>query len=190
MKPWKIRPATTADVWQILRIYGWYIQNTAITFEYEIPTEESFQSRMEATLGKYPYLVAMEGDRIVGYAYAGPYIARSACDWSCEVSIYLDREITKRGLGGQLYGQLEMCLKEMGIVNMYASIACADEDDPYVSANSADFHAHMGFRRVGLVRNCGYKFGRWYHLLWVEKTLGPHGQNMKPVKTFVREEWK
>lgn len=81
-----------------------------------------------------------------------------------------------------LYEKLEAILREMGIVNMYASIACADEEDPYVSNNSADFHAHMGFKPVGIFRNCGYKFGRWYHLMWVEKTLNSRERKMQPVR--------
>ena len=179
-----VRPATKADAADILEIYGWYIKNTAITFEYEIPTVEAFAARIEGVLERYPYLVAVDAERILGYAYAAPYIRRSACDWSCEVSIYLAPHATKQGLGRQLYQFLERCLYDMGIVNMYASIACTDGEDPYVDSNSADFHAHMGFRKIGTFLNCGYKFGRWYHLMWVEKTLRIHGENMKPINPF------
>ena len=87
-----------------------------------------------------------------------------------------------QGLGRLLYTELEERLQAMGIVNMYASIACVDGDDPYVTNNSLDFHAHMGFRLVGIFRNCGYKFGRWYHLAWVEKTIGDHAPNMEKVE--------
>ncbi len=177
----QIRAARTADASTILDIYGPYIQNTAITFEYEIPTAEAFVKRMEGIMSRYPYLVAETGGKVVGYAYAAPYITRSACDWSCEVSIYLAPQAVGQGLGRALYEQLENQLRQMGIVNMYASIACADGKDPYVSDYSADFHAHLGFRPVGVFRNCGYKFGRWYHLLWVEKTLNIHGNEMQPV---------
>lgn len=177
-----IRLAHSADAAAILEIYGWYIQNTAITFEYTVPSVEGFTRRMEDIMCRYPYLVAQCGGKLLGYAYAAPYIRRQACDWSCEVSIYLAREITGQGVGRMLYEKLEAILREMGIVNMYASIACADEEDPYVSNNSADFHAHMGFKPVGIFRNCGYKFGRWYHLMWVEKTLNSRERKMQPVR--------
>ncbi len=170
----RIRRATVEDAAAILEIYGPYIQNTAITFEYTVPTVESFIRRMEDIMSRYPYLVAEKDGKLLGYAYAAPYIARQACDWSCEVSIYLARSATGQGIGRMLYEKLEQDLRQMGIVNMYASIACADGEDPYVSNNSLDFHAHMGFRPVGIFRRCGYKFGRWYHLQWVEKTLCSH----------------
>ena len=177
-----IRQAKSSDAPAILEIYGWYIHNTAITFEYSVPTVQAFTRRMEDIMGRYPYLVAEKNGKLLGYAYAAPYIRRQACDWSCEVSIYLAREVTGQGIGRMLYEKLEAILAEMGIVNMYASIACTDAEDPYVSNNSLDFHGHMGFRSVGTFRNCGYKFGRWYHLQWVEKTLGSHEDTMLPVK--------
>lgn len=182
MKDTEIRSAKLTDAAAIRKLYGWYIENTAITFEYTVPTEREFATRMARILTRYPYLVAEKDGKLLGYAYAAPYITRRACDWSCEVSIYLAREATGQGLGRALYAALEQQLRQMGIVNMYASIACADGEDPYVSNNSLDFHAHMGFRPVGSFRNCGYKFGRWYHLTWVEKTIGEHAPNMKEVK--------
>ena len=183
MKHTIIRPATLQDVRKILEIYGWYIENTAITFEYTIPTEQAFSDRMKNIMSRYPYLVAERDGKLLGYAYAAPYITRKACDWSCEVSIYLSREAVGQGLGRSLYTELENRLKEMGIVNMYASIACAQRDDPYVSNNSMEFHRHMGFRPVGVFQNCGYKFDRWYDLAWVEKTIGQHKDHMKEVKS-------
>lgn len=181
MKDYLIRSATVQDAQQLRKIYGWYVQNTAITFEYEIPGLEEFAQRIARTLHNYPYLVAQYNGEVVGYAYAAPYITRRACDWSCEVSIYLDKKAVGQGLGRLLYTELEERLQAMGIVNMYASIACVDGDDPYVTNNSLDFHAHMGFQPVGTFRNCGYKFGRWYHLAWVEKTIGIHDEYMKEV---------
>lgn len=183
-----IRPAAPEDAGALGRIYGWYVENTAITFEYTAPTEQAFAERIRSIGQKYPYLVAQRGENILGYAYATAYIARAACDWSCEVSIYLAPEATKQGVGRMLYERLEQLLKAMGIVNMYASIACGQADDPYVSENSADFHKHMGFAPVGIFCNCGYKFGRWYHLQWMEKTLAAQGADMPPVRWFSREE--
>ena len=182
MKQTVIRPVALSDIENILNIYGWYIQNTAITFEYAVPSLEEFTQRVKGICSRYPYLVAECCGKVQGYAYAAPYITRKACDWSCEVSIYLAPEATKQGLGRALYEALENRLKTMGIVNMYASIACVDGEDPYVDTNSLDFHAHMGFQPIGTFRNCGYKFGRWYHLAWVEKTLGDHVTNMKEVQ--------
>ena len=78
----KIRPATEADAAEILSIYAPYITDTAITFEYDVPTLEEFTGRIRHTLKKYPYLVAVRDSEIIGYAYAGAFYGRAAYDWS------------------------------------------------------------------------------------------------------------
>ena len=85
----KIRIAHEDDAEYLLKIYSPYIEKTAVTFEYTPPTEEEFRQRVARTLSRFPYLVAESGGSIVGYAYAGYYIPRAACDHACEVSIYL-----------------------------------------------------------------------------------------------------
>jgi len=180
----RIRPAILSDAERILEIYGYYILNTAVTFEYEIPTAEEFRSRMRKTMARYPYLVAERDGRILGYAYARALIERPACDWACETTVYLDHTARKCGLGRALYSALEAALRDMGIINLYASIAYPETEDEYLTRNSAAFHAHMGFREVGLFRNCGCKFGRWYHLIWVEKLIGEHTPNPEPIRAY------
>lgn len=88
---WKIRPATVADTVALLEIYAPYVTDTAITFEYEIPSEAAFQQRIQTLLGRYPYLVAEQAGQAVGYAYVGPFHPRAAYA-GCEVSIYLRRD--------------------------------------------------------------------------------------------------
>ena len=88
--------------------------------------------------------------------------------------MYLDRSARRCGLGRQLYRALEDRLKEMGILNMYACIAYPDKEDEYLNSNSADFHTHLGFTRVGKFHKCGFKFGRWYNIVWMEKIIGRH----------------
>ena len=85
-----IRTASEADAPALLEIYAPYVDRTAITFEYEVPSVDEFASRIRNTLQKYPYLVAEKGGRILGYAYAGPFHDRPAYDWSVETSIYVD----------------------------------------------------------------------------------------------------
>lgn len=178
----KIRKATVSDAKEILDIYAYYIEKTAITFEYEVPSVEAFAKRIEKTLKKYPYLVACLDDKIAGYAYAGAYIERTACDWSAEISVYIAHDARKCGLGRKLYETLEQELKAMGIVNLYASIAYPEKEDEFLTKNSMEFHKHMGFRVIGEFRNCGYKFQRWYDLIWVEKVIGEHRCNMEGVR--------
>lgn len=169
-----IRDAVPADVARILEIYAYYVKHTAISFEYEVPTLSEFESRMKRTTKKYPYLVIEQDGVIQGYAYAGAFVGRAAYDYSCELTIYLDNAAKKRGYGRKLYETLEMRLRKLGILNMYACIGYPDTEDEYLNRNSAKFHAHMGFQTVGEFHKCGYKFGRWYNMIWMEKIIGEH----------------
>lgn len=169
-----VRDATLEDAERILQIYDYYVKNTAITFEYETPSLLEFRKRMEKTMQRYPYLVILKDGKIEGYAYAGPFIERAAYDWSCGLSIYLDHNARKCGMGRIIYEALEKKLHDMGILNLYACIGYPEHEDEYLTTNSADFHAHLGFVKVGEFHKCGYKFNRWYHMIWMEKIIGEH----------------
>lgn len=173
--------AELKDAERLLEIYDYYVKNTAITFEYTTPTIEEFRGRMEKTMQKYPYLVAEKDGQIAGYAYAGAFVGRAAYDWSCETSIYLDKNARRCGIGKTLYAALEKELKKMGILNMYACIGYPDNEDEYLTKNSAEFHSHIGFVQVGEFHKCGYKFGRWYNMIWMEKIIGEHKEKQAPV---------
>lgn len=173
----KIRMAEPDDSAEILEIYRYYVKHTAVSFEYEVPTESEFCSRIETTLTKYPYLVSERDGKLTGYAYAGPFIKRAAYDWSAETTIYLEPDSRRQGIGRRLYEELEKRLKEMGILNLYACIGSPEAEDEYLTCDSERFHACMGFRKVGTFSQCGYKFGRWYHMIWMEKIIGEHGLN-------------
>ena len=180
-----VRSAALSDAPRLLEIYDYYVKNTAVSFEYETPSPAEFEERMKKTMERYPYLVVLKDGRIEGYAYAGPFVGRAAYAWSCELTVYLDRRAQKCGLGRILYEALEKALSDMGILNLYACIAYPEKEDPYLTKNSAGFHAHMGFSQVGKFHQCGYKFGCWYHMIWMEKIIGDHGdktaQNEKPL---------
>ncbi|MBQ1468984.1 MAG: N-acetyltransferase [Solobacterium sp.] len=176
-----IRDAVTEDIEQLINIYAYYVRNTAVTFDYEIPSFEVFEEHMMKIMEKYPWLVLEKEGKILGYAYAGPFVGRGAYQWSAEVSIYLDPVYLHQGLGRQLYLALEDALKEMGVLNLYACIGYPEEEDIYLTKNSAEFHQHLGFRRVGEFYRCGYKFKKWYNMIWMEKIIGPHDDRPIPV---------
>lgn len=177
----RIRDAQLEDAERILEIYAYYVEHTAITFEYDIPTLTEFRARMEKTMKQYPYLVIEQDGIIQGYSYAGPFVGRAAYGWSCELTIYLDHTMQKCGLGKELYTALETELKEMGFLNLYACIGYPTIEDEYLTKNSADFHAHLGFTTIGEFHQCGYKFDRWYNMIWMEKIIGKHRQNQPPI---------
>lgn len=181
MEKIEVRAATVEDAKALLEIYAYYVEHTAITFEYEVPTLEEFQNRIANTLKKYPYFVILVDNRIVGYAYAGAFGRRAAYDWSAEMTVYVACDTRKKGLGKILYAKLEQALKEMGILNLYACIGYPEVEDEFLTKNSALFHEHMGYKKVGVFRNCGFKFNRWYHMIWMEKVIGEHGGAPKKV---------
>lgn len=166
-----IRSAQAEDAEQILDIYSHYVQNTAITFEYDVPSLTDFASRITGTLERYPYLVVEDDGRIEGYAYAGPLKDRQAYAHACETSIYVRHDARRNGYGRILYDELERRLQEMGVFNLYACIASPIEPDEYLTCDSEHFHAHMGYTTVGTFHACGYKFGRWYNVIWMEKII-------------------
>ena len=169
-----IRDARPDDAAELVRIYAPYVLETAVSFEYEVPTTEAFAERIATTLERYPYLVAERDGSIVGYAYAGPFKVRAAYDWSAELSVYVDRATHDQGIGRALYDELEDRLRALGLVNLYACIATSDREDEYITFDSIYFHKRMGFSLAGRFRHCGCKFGRWYDMIWMEKQIAAH----------------
>lgn len=182
-KPIIIRQAVLEDARALLDIYTPYVLNTAVTFEYEPPTEEEFRSRIEHITARFPYLVAQRGDELLGYAYAKPFHERPAFSWTAESSIYLRSDAIGLGLGRRLYGELEALLKKQGIVQLVALVAATENEDEYLSNHSSAFHRHMGFEEFGRLSRCGCKFSRWYDMLWLVKTLNPHSQPQSAVRS-------
>jgi len=179
-----VRAAALSDAERLTEIYDYYVRNTAITFEYETPTPEEFRERMRKTMERFPYLVIEVDGLVMGYAYGGAFHSRAAYSWCAEGSIYLDCNARKCGLGRRLYEELETSLKKMGICNFYACIGYPEQADEYLTANSAEFHAHLGFEKIGEFHRCGYKFGRWYNMIWMEKLIGSHSHPQAPVVPY------
>lgn len=178
-----IRGARSADLPRLLEIYGWYVENTAVSFEYETPSLAEFSARWARITARYPYLVAERDGRVLGYAYAGPFVGRAAYDWSCELTVYLDPESRGVGLGRRLYAALEDALRAMGVTNLYACIGWSETEDEYLTHASPAFHSALGFRLAGSFRQCGCKFGRWYDMIWMEKLIAPHLTPPSPVRS-------
>ncbi len=180
----KIRTASIEDAQALLDIYAYYVEKTAITFEYVVPGLEEFQGRINNILEKYPYIVAVNDERIVGYAYANTFKARAAYDWAVEMTIYVEHDYVNQGIGKQLYITMETLLKLQGITNLNACISYPDIEDEYLDKNSVSFHQHMGYTLVGQFHQCGYKFNRWYSMVWMEKMIGEHVSNQPDIKPF------
>jgi len=181
----KIRKAQLEDAKEILEIYKYYVENTAISFECIVPSLEEFTSRIKNTLKKYPYIVAenKEGE-IVGYAYTGTFKNREAYDWSVETTIYIKATMKRQGYGRRLYEALENISKAQHILNMYGCIGYPEVEDEFLTFDSQKFHEHLGYKTIGLFSHCGYKFNRWYHMIWMEKIIGEHNPSPEPIIPF------
>ena len=183
MAPITLRVARPDDARALVAIYAPYVLTTAITYEYDVPSVEEFAARIAHTLQKYPYLVAERDGELLGYAYLGTYIGRAACDWSAEASIYLRQDAHGLGLGRRLYTALEEIAKAQHLCNLNAAIAYPSDgvEDEHLTRNSVDFHTHIGYTMVGEFHGCGFKFGKWYSLLWMEKHLCDHRNDAPPM---------
>ena len=184
MSPVRIRTATTDDAAAMLAVYAPYVRETAISFEYDVPSVEEFEGRLARTLARYPWLAAEQDGNILGYAYASAFHPRKAYDWCAEASIYVAQEARGRGLGAALYRRLETLLKRQNILLLYACIARPPQEDARLTCASIRFHTRMGYRTVGEFPRCGFKFGLWYDMVWMEKRLAEPADPPAPVLPF------
>ena len=176
-----IEKATIDDAEESLAIYAPYVRDTAVSFEYVVPSVEEFVDRILQISAKYPYIKAVEDGKIIGYAQANTFKGRKAYDWSVETTVYVRKDAKRNGTGRRLYECLEQSLKKMGVLNMNACIASTKENDAFLTNDSTYFHSRMGFTEVGRFHNSGYKFGRWYDMIWMEKMIGEHSDDPAPV---------
>ena len=170
-----IRLARPSDAATLLAIYAPYVENTAITFEYEVPTIEDFTNRIAKTLEKYPYLVAEEDGVVLGYAYASTYYARAAYDWAVELSVYVSQDARGKGVGSKLYDVMEEMLEHMGYIHFLACISLPNEA-------SLALHRKRGYQQVAHFPKIGYKLERWHDIVWLQKSLEKQANPIKPLK--------
>lgn len=168
---WVIREATTEDAARLVEIYSYYVRNTAVSFEYEVPTVEEFTERIHRVKRKYPYLVCEKEGVVIGYAYASAYSTRDAYSWTAATSIYVDKDYRRQGIGRKLYLELEDRLQKQGIVNLLAGAAFCEPEDEYLTHDSYNFHRKQGFEKAAHMKGIGKKFDRWYDLLWMQKKI-------------------
>ena len=162
-----IRIAELEDAPALVEIYTPYVRDTAITFEYEVPTTREFSDRIRHTLEKYPYLVAEEEGCILGYAYASAFKVRAAYAWSVETSLYVRHDLRRQGLGSALHRALEEQLRRQHVCNLCACIT-------YPNPASIAFHERQGYQLTAHFHRSGFKLGAWHDMVWMERELCPH----------------
>ena len=166
-----IREVNVQDAKRLVEIYAPYVKDTAVSFEYKVPSVEEFEERIRHVTEKYPYIVCLKDDQIVGYAYASAYSSREAYSWTATSSIYVDKDFHRQGAGSLLYKELEERLRKLGVVNLLAGVAYIEDNDEYLTKDSYYFHTKMGYEKVAQMKAIGKKFERWYDLIWLQKKL-------------------
>ncbi len=169
----KFRFATPDDAKALLDIYAPYVENTTVSFEYDVPTVAEFRRRICEFSAEFPYIVCVLENEIVGYAYAHRYKTRHAYRFAAELSIYMKQTAAHRGLGKRLYGALISMLREMGYKNLYGIVTVP---------NPASFRLHtgMGFAEAGREHRVGYKFGKWIDTVLFELCIGERNDSFAP----------
>ena len=162
-----IRPSTDADVPAITAIYAHHVLHGTGTFETTPPTETEIAARRADVLGKgLPWLVIEEDAQVLGYAYCQWFKPRPAYRFSAEDSIYLAPAAAGRGLGSQLLAALSAQAEAAGVRKLIAVIGDS------ANAGSVGVHRAQGFTPVGILKSCGWKFGRWLDVVLMEKFIG------------------
>ncbi|MGT2950190.1 GNAT family N-acetyltransferase [Streptococcus cuniculi] len=159
-----IRTAEVSDAAALRAIYEPYVVKTAITFDFDVPSEADFAQKIASVQERHPFLVAESEGKVIGYAYASTYYDKSAYDWTAELTIYMDEN--KRGLrlGSVLYDMLEEELIKRNFKNFVACISLPNDA-------SIAFHEKRGYEQVAHFKKVGYKFDKWHDIVWLQKSL-------------------
>lgn len=162
-----IRPSQSKDMPQISDIYAHHVLHGTGTFEIEPPSLLEMTQRRDDVLGKgLPYLVVVNGEQVLGYAYCNWFKPRPAYRFSAENSIYLAAEALGAGWGRALLSELCMQAEACGVRKLIAVIGDSNNQA------SVAVHSRAGFNHVGTLKSCGWKFERWLDVVLMDKTLG------------------
>ena len=159
-----IRKIEKRDIESCLNIYNYYILNTTVSFEEEAVSLKNFKKRVKNILKKFPFIVACEGEKVLGYAYLDTFHIRCAYRFTADLSIYLDKDFTGRGIGGMLLEEIEKQGKEIGMKNIISLIVADNEP-------SLKFHEKHGYYECGTMQDVGFKFNKWHSIKYYQKRI-------------------
>jgi phosphinothricin acetyltransferase len=161
-----VRPARAEDLAGLTEIYNHFVVSSHVTFDVEPFTADGRREWFShyAEDGPFRLLVAEAGGTVRGYATSSPFRTRPAYRTSVETSVYCRPDATGVGLGTRLYQRLFEGIAGLDLHRAYAGITLPNEA-------SLALHRRFGFREVGTFREVGFKFGRYWDVLWLEKPL-------------------
>jgi phosphinothricin acetyltransferase len=172
-----IRVALPEDAEAILTIYAPIVRETAISFEVEPPTPVQMHERIATTLRHLPWLICERQGEVLGYVYASPHRARAAYQWSVDVSVYIQAQARRAGIGRALYHALFDLLSLQGFYNCYAGITLPNPA-------SVGLHEALDFQPVGVYQAVGYKHGAWHDVGWWQRAIQPRPGRPTPPTAF------
>lgn len=161
-----VRSAEARDAAGLAAIYGHHVLHGFGTFEEQPPSAVEMEARRTAISARgLPYLVAEDGGRLLGFAYASPFRLRPAYRYTAEDSVYVAPDATGRGVGRAVLGAVIKACQDFGLRQLVAVIGDS------ANAASIGLHRSLGFEPVGVGRSFGFKHGRWVDIVWMQKPL-------------------
>ena len=159
-----IRDIKPADAIDIVEIYNYYILNTTVTFEIEAVTAGDMVGRIMEIAEKYPWLVYEVEGKIIGYAYASAWKARSAYKYAVETTVYLQNGLSGQSYGTKLYTELLARLQKLQIHTVIGGIALPND-------GCVALHQKFGFEKVAHFKEVGNKFDKWIDVTYFERII-------------------
>lgn len=176
-KNYSFRLATPNDAHSMLAIYAPSIERSSVSFEVDLPSLEEFKKRVTDLTSKTPWLVCEVDNVVVGYAYASEHRARKAYQWTVEVSVYIAATYQGQGIGKRLYQELFPILCKQGYFTALAGITLPNE-------SSIKLHESLGFKKIAVYENVGFKFGKWHDVGWWQLALRPYSASPEELIPF------
>lgn len=171
-----IRPSHDTDVTAIAAIYAHAVLQTTGTFETDAPSPSEIGRRRDEVIARgLPWLVAESNGEVLGYAYANPFRPRKAYRFCVEDSVYLHPNAYGQGVGRLLLAALSARCEALGMRQIIAVIGDSG------NLASIGLHRSLGFEQTGLIKNAGWKFGRWLDVVMMQRQLGL-GASADPIE--------
>lgn len=171
----RLRLATPADGPACAGIYEPYVTDTCVSFELTPPDGTEIGARIARTIERLPWVVAEVDGLARGYAYAGRFRDRPAYDWTVETTVYVDRAFQGRGIGRAAMGAVLAILRLQGF---HVAVAGVTPPNP----GSVGVHLALGFERIGLFEEIGWKDGRWHGVEFFGLELSRPASRPEPVR--------
>ncbi|MBR2793794.1 MAG: N-acetyltransferase [Solobacterium sp.] len=170
-----LRSVTREDIPACLAIYNYYVQNSDVTFDIASRSLSSFLRTYETVIESYPWIVAEEAGKILGYACLSAYNPKAAYRYTADVTVYLDPKERGRGIGSRLMKRLEEIAEENHILTLISLVTESNRE-------SIRMHERLGYQKYAVLKNAGYKNGTWLSTVFFEKRIGTFDQEPADIE--------